>query len=263
MPFALSCRSTLVALVALLAPALYAQTAPAWTVNPEWVRAHEQFLASDAMGGRGSASRAEQITAEYVASEFIGYGLTPAPGMDGYIQSAYVEVYTTPKGRQRLRLSDKPTDRQTFNAIGYLQGTDPSGGTILLTAHLDHLGTAASGTGDLIYNGANDDASGTTAVLELAHALASGPKPRRSVLFVCYGSEEAGEIGSTYFGEHPPVPLKDLVANLEFEMIGNQDPKMPQKRPSAHRLGPFQPRPHAQGPRRSPWSRSLPRAALL
>jgi aminopeptidase YwaD len=82
-------------------------------------------------------------------------------------------------------------------------------------------------SGDSIYNGANDDAAGTTAVLELAHALAAGPRLRRSVLFVCYGSEEMGELGSTYFGKHPPVPLTDLVANLEFEMIGNQDPKMP------------------------------------
>ena len=60
------------------------------------------------------------------------------------------------------------------------------------------------GNGDGIYNGANDDAAGTTAVLELAHALAGGPPLKRSVLFVCYGSEEAGELGSTYFGEHPP-----------------------------------------------------------
>jgi aminopeptidase YwaD len=117
--------------------------------------------------------------------------------------------------------------RQTFNAVGFLAGTDPTSGTILLTAHLDHLGVGAPVNGDSIYNGANDDASGTTAVLELAHALAAGPKLKRSILFVCYGSEEIGELGSEYFGKHPPVPLKDLVANLEFEMIGNQDPKMP------------------------------------
>jgi aminopeptidase YwaD len=117
--------------------------------------------------------------------------------------------------------------RQTFNAIGYLAGTDPAAGTLLLTAHLDHLGVGRPVNGDSIYNGANDDAAGTTAVLELAHALAAGPRLRRSVLFVCYGSEEIGELGSTYFGLHPPVPLTDLVANLEFEMIGNQDPKMP------------------------------------
>ena len=204
-----------------------AQEAAPWTVRPEWVRAHEEFLASDAMGGRGSATRLEEITATYVASEFMAYGLKPAPGMDGYLQTAPVELYLTPQGRQRMRLADKPGALKTTNAIGYLPGTDPASGTILLTAHLDHLGTAASGEGDRIYNGANDDAAGTTAVLELAHALAAGPPLRRSLLFVCYGSEETGELGSTYFGAHPPVPLKDLVANLEFEMIGNQDPKMP------------------------------------
>ena len=197
-----------------------------WTVRPEWVRAHEEFLASDAMGGRGSATRFEEIAATYVESEFMAYGLKPAPGLSGYVQSAYVELYEA-DGRRKLRLTDKPGGMRTFNAIGYLPGTDPASGTLLLTAHLDHLGTRPGVAGDAIYNGANDDASGTTAVLELAHALAAGPPLKRSVLFVCYGSEEVGELGSTYFGEHPPVPLKDLVANLEFEMIGVQDPKMP------------------------------------
>jgi Zn-dependent M28 family amino/carboxypeptidase len=75
--------------------------------------------------------------------------------------------------------------------------------------------------------GANDDASGTTAVLELAHALAAGPPMRRGILFVCYGSEELGGIGSRYFGEHPPIPLTSIVANLELEMIGSQDPNLP------------------------------------
>jgi Zn-dependent M28 family amino/carboxypeptidase len=125
-----------------------------------------------------------------------------------------------------IHMVPQSAPRYTYNAIGYLPGTDPKAGTVLLSAHLDHLGAGPEVNGDSIYNGANDDAAGTTAVLELAHALASGPQLRRSVLFVCYGSEETGELGSTYFGEHPPVPLKDLVANLEFEMIGNQDPKM-------------------------------------
>ncbi|MBE7159121.1 MAG: M28 family peptidase [Rhodospirillales bacterium] len=216
--------SAVLASAIMLCGILQGQTVRTWTVRPEWVKAHEDFLASDAMGGRGSATRLEEITAAYVASEFEAYGLKPAPGMDGYIQSADIEPYTDPKGRARLRLAGKPGDRKTFNAIGYLQGADPDSGTILLTAHLDHLGTVPSGE-DRIYNGANDDASGTTAVLELAHALAAGPKPRRSLLFACYGSEEAGGLGSTYFGEHPPVPLTKLVANVEFEMIGNQDPK--------------------------------------
>jgi len=211
--------------LAVAAAGAAAQQPAAWTVRPEWVQAHEDFLASDALQGRGSATRDEQVAAEYVASEFEGYGLKPAPGMAGYLQSAYVEPAMV-RGRQRMRLSDAPTGQKTYNAIGYLAGTDAKAGTILLTAHLDHLGVGRPVDGDAIYNGADDDASGTTAVLELAHALAAGPRPRRSVLFVCYGSEELGGLGSTYFGAHPPVPLKELVANLEFEMIGAQDPKM-------------------------------------
>ena len=202
-----------------------AQTTGTWTVKPQWVQAHEEFLASDVMAGRGSGTRDEEITATYVASRFIAYGLKPGPGMTTYLQSADIAPVTV-NGRTRYRLSDTPGTRKTFNAIGYLEGSDPTAGTILLTAHLDHLGTREV-PGDTIFNGANDDAAGTTAVLELAHALSAGPKLKRSVLFVCYGSEELGGLGSTYFGAHPPVPLTNIVTNLEFEMIGNQDPKMP------------------------------------
>ncbi|HWZ51055.1 MAG TPA: M28 family peptidase [Granulicella sp.] len=331
-----------------------------WVVRPEWVQAHEDFLASDALAGRGSATRDEEIAAEYVASEFVAFGLKPAPAMTGMIQSAEViapeldgratlaangvtleegselrllsasgsgvsgpllrlsavvarsaavpkgsvvllmqvpvgtnaltlanglrrsgaalvlfeedeaeRVYVAknPKTRVGVRLRDEPVEtraapatvaalskeafawmaavpvgaavtltvhalpaaqRRTFNAIGYLAGTDPASGTILLTAHLDHLGVASVPVnGDAIYNGANDDAAGTTAVLELAHAMAAGPRLRRSILFVCYGSEEVGGLGSEFFGRHSPIPLSQIVTNLEFEMIGAQDPKMP------------------------------------
>ena len=224
-------RRTLI-VFALLAGALTSaaqQPTTTWTVKPAWVLAHEEFLSSDVLAGRGSATRDEQIAATYVASEFQGYGLTPAPGLAGYLQSADV-VQVEVNGRKRVRLADpqgQPNAIKTYNAIGYLAGSDPAAGTILLTAHLDHLGTRTPIDGDAIYNGADDDASGTTAVMELAHALAAGPKPRRSILFVCYGSEELGGLGSTFFGQHPPVPLASLVTNLEFEMIGNQDPKMP------------------------------------
>jgi hypothetical protein len=112
----------------------------------------------------------------------------------------------------------------TTNAVGYLRGSDPDAGTLLLTAHLDHLGMHADGT---IMPGANDDASGTTAVLELARALSAGSRPKRSILFVAYGSEEVGGYGSTFFAQNPPVPLDRIIANIEFEMIGAQDPKLP------------------------------------
>ena len=127
---------------------------------------------------------------------------------------------------QKARLTSGDTRLETSvttNAIGWLQGRDPMAGVILISAHLDHLGVRPDG---VIMHGANDDASGTVAVMEIARALASGSQPRRSILFVCYGAEEIGGFGSTAFGAHPPVPLSTISANIEFEMIGAQDPKM-------------------------------------
>ena len=80
----------LLAFAVFLIPCAMLQAQQAWVVRPEWVRAHEDFLASDALAGRGSATRDEQIAAEYVASEFLAYGLKPAPGMSTMIQSAEV-----------------------------------------------------------------------------------------------------------------------------------------------------------------------------
>jgi aminopeptidase YwaD len=116
----------------------------------------------------------------------------------------------------------------TWNAIGILRGTDAAlrHAAVLFSAHLDHLGIGEPVKGDNIYNGADDDASGTTAVLELARVLGAGRRPRRTVIFALFGSEETGGLGSSYFREHPPIPLKDIAANLEFEMIGRPDPAL-------------------------------------
>ncbi len=113
----------------------------------------------------------------------------------------------------------------TWNAVGMLRGSDAAlrHAAVLLSAHLDHLGIGLAVKGDNIYNGADDDASGTTAVLELARVLGSSPKPRRTVIFALFGSEETGGQGSTYFLRHPPVPLKEIAVNLEFEMLGRAD----------------------------------------
>lgn len=322
-----------------------AQAEP-WTVRPEWVSGHMNFLASDALQGRGSATRDELIAATYIAAQFESYGLKPAPGMSGYLQKAVIPQErfegkaqvawgkdqtaepvlfisngqpaqgritlagtTDPKqlaagkgevllasgdapamawlgaarqqGAKVLVLRESEMTRKTYagfggeprlmrsqrgapmpavlsvppqvfdqlvaaqgqtlsftpprvvesqlvttNAIGYLAGTDPKAGTLLFTAHLDHLGVKADGT---IMHGANDNASGTVAVMELARALASGKRPKRSILFVAFGGEELGLLGAGYFTEHPPIPLTELVANLEFEMIGAQDPKLPER----------------------------------
>jgi len=114
----------------------------------------------------------------------------------------------------------------TWNAIGVLRGTDPSGEAIMLSAHLDHLGVQEALSGDNIFNGADDDASGCVAVLELARVFAAGRKPRRTIYFVCFGSEERGGYGSRYFISNSPVPLEKIVANLNFEMLGRPDEKV-------------------------------------
>lgn len=118
----------------------------------------------------------------------------------------------------------------TWNAMGKITGSDRTLGSevILITSHLDHLGVRDTAPGDdKTFNGADDDASGTVAVLELARVLAAAKKkPERTVYFVCFGSEEAGGFGAGYFVNHMPFPQEKLIANLEFEMIGRPDPKV-------------------------------------
>ena len=200
----------LACLVLLAAPLLLAQIAaqsPAQSPSDISTHVHGEmsFLASDALRGRGSATHDELVAATYVASQFQSFGLE-----DAQLQSVPLASGAT-----------------TYNAFALLRGSDPAlaGQTILLSGHLDHLGVRSTADGEVIYHGADDDASGTTAVLELARALASLPThPRRTILFVCFGSEETGGQGNQYFLQHPPIPLASIVANLEFEMIGHPDP---------------------------------------
>jgi hypothetical protein len=122
-----------------------------------------------------------------------------------------------------------PEIKHTWNVVAELAGSDPKRRhqTISLSAHLDHIGIRRPVAGDSIYNGADDDASGVIAVLELARVLGAGPRPRRTVHFVLFGSEEQGGFGARHFIENPPAPLENLVADIQFEMIGRPDPKVP------------------------------------
>lgn len=173
------------------------------------------FLSSDVLQGRGSGTNDELIAATYIASELRQIGLAPAGDKGDYIQ----DVTGTFKFR------GGPKEWHTRNVIGVLPGGDPKlkDQVVLLTAHLDHVGTGQAVNGDSIYNGADDDASGCVAVLQLARALAHGDRPKRTVLFVFFGSEETGGQGDGFFLDHPPLPLDRIVANLEFEMIGRPD----------------------------------------
>lgn len=190
------------------------------------IRAHLEFLASDALQGRGSATPFERIAGQYIASQLRLYGIEPAGeiGADG--AKTYLQTSTFPYANAPNRAGEK---LQTWNVLGLIRGSDPklSKQAVLLSAHMDHLGIGAeTADGDNIYNGADDDASGVVAVLELARALSLGPKPKRTVIFVCFGSEEIGGYGARYFLQNPPMPLQSIVANLEFEMIGRSDAKV-------------------------------------
>ena len=112
------------------------------------------------------------------------------------------------------------------NVIGVQRGSDPAlrDTYILVTAHYDHLGIRGSGTGDHIYNGANDDASGTACVIELAQTLAALPeRPKRSIVFLAVFGEELGLVGSRYYARHPVFPLAKTVADLNLEQMGRTD----------------------------------------
>jgi len=180
------------------------------------IRGAMEFLASDALQGRGSGTHDELLAATYLASQLRQIGIEPAGDGGGYLQNVAGEFNFYREGKKQWN---------TRNVIGVLHGSDAKlkDEVVLLTAHLDHVGLQTAVNGDNIYNGADDDASGCVAVLQFARALAQKQAPRRTVLFVFFGSEETGGQGNQYFLEHPPVPLKNIVANLEFEMIGRAD----------------------------------------
>jgi Zn-dependent M28 family amino/carboxypeptidase len=103
------------------------------------------------------------------------------------------------------------------NVVGVVEGSDPAlkNEYIVVGAHLDHLGVRSGET----YNGADDNATGSTAVMEVSEAVAMAP-PKRSVIFACFTGEERGLLGSRHFVENPPVPLKQIKDNINIEMIG-------------------------------------------
>jgi Zn-dependent M28 family amino/carboxypeptidase len=180
------------------------------------IRGELEFLASDALRGRGSGTHDELLTAVYLSSELRQLGIEPGGTNGSYVQDASGEY----------KFNDGSKHWETRNVIGVLPGRSATtkNEVIMLSAHMDHLGVGTAVNGDSIYNGADDDASGCVAVLELARFLARGRHPKRTVIFVFFGSEETGGQGNEYFLAHPPVALDKIVANLEFEMIGRADP---------------------------------------
>lgn len=192
-------------------------------ITPETCQAHLRFLASDLLEGRGTPSAGLDLAAEYIASQF---QLAGVPSITDYLKGTEQPVPENVVGYFQVtefesrRTKVKGTVR---NVIGVIPGSDPKlkDTYVVLTAHYDHLGKR-EGEGDTIFNGANDDGSGTVGVIECARALAKF-KPKRSVVFLCFWGEEAGLQGSRYFVQNPVVALKKLVVNVNLEQIGRTD----------------------------------------
>jgi hypothetical protein len=130
-----------------------------------------------------------------------------------------------PDARLNLHMA-APTERpvKVHNVVGLLRGSDPKWKDtyVMLTAHYDHLGVRPTGD-DKIFNGANDDGSGTVSVVEIASALAAQPAPKRSIIFMTFFGEERGDLGSHYYGRHPIFPLAQTVADINLEQVGRTD----------------------------------------
>ena len=144
-----------------------------------------------------------------------------------------IEAKLQPQSRKladttvRLDTANAAERRGTsLNVVGVLEGSDPAlaSDTVMLTAHYDHLGVV---NGHL-YPGANDNASGTAAVIELARRMAAGPRPKRTVMFAVFGSEEELMLGSFYYAMHPLRPLNRTRAVLNLDMIGRNEAHIPQ-----------------------------------
>lgn len=123
-----------------------------------------------------------------------------------------------------VRVQDLPGGAQDApNVVGILPGTDSvlRNEYVVFSAHMDHVGSDATAGADTIFNGADDDASGTVGIMELAEAFSQpGARPKRSLMFLTVSGEERGLWGSDYFTSHPPVPIERIVADLNIDMIG-------------------------------------------
>ena len=174
-------------------------------IDSNMVRKHLYTLAADNMEGRKSGTPGIEKAAVYIEDEFKKIGLSTFGDLESYRQTF------TFKNRK------SKDDIISSNIIGVLEGKSKKDEYVIISAHYDHLGMKKSGAGDLIYNGANDDASGVTGVLALA-AYFKKVGHERTIVFAAFTAEEMGLIGSTYFGKE--IDAAKFVAGINLEMIG-------------------------------------------
>jgi len=180
------------------------------------------WLSDDERAGRCAGEPGCDAAADWIAQQFEDDGLEPAGADGGWFQPFEFPV----RGARK--------QAQTQNVVAILRGSDPGlkDEFVVIGGHYDHVGTSQSADagrvggvvgGDTIWNGADDNASGTSAVLEIAQAFAvAGLPTRRSLLFIAFSAEEQGLLGSIHYCEDPIVPLEKTVAMINLDMVGRK-----------------------------------------
>ncbi|MFN5712703.1 MAG: M20/M25/M40 family metallo-hydrolase [Bacteroidota bacterium] len=209
------------ALFSVAAQSIYAQS-----IEKDKIKSHITYLASDELKGRGTGTAEELKAAEYIAQQFAAVKIKPMGEKGGYLQS---HQFNEPANPHATGTDTAGKKRNLVNVIGYLDNGAKH--TIVIGAHYDHLGLGHDGNSldanpkDKIHNGADDNASGTAGVIELArYYVSNNRKESYNFLFICFSGEELGLYGSKQYCEHPVVPLMDVNMMINMDMIGRLEP---------------------------------------
>ena len=205
------------------------------SINRSSAEATINFLASDELQGREAGFHGSRVTSEYIVSLLQWMGVSPLadcyfPPFDAYRterqNKGRLEVHPDSIVKLKQEVQQKLSMR---NVLGMIPGKNTKE-YVIVGAHFDHLGIDPALDGDQIYNGADDNASGVSAVLQIARAfLASGQQPERNVIFAFWDGEEKGLLGSKYFVQTCPF-LSQIKGYLNFDMIGrNNKPQQPKQ----------------------------------
>lgn len=182
-------------------------------INAADLKEHLYVLASDILEGRKTGEKGQKMASNYITAYYKNLGLKAPKGYDDYIQSIPKDFF------------NRKSNNTSENIVAYIKGSEKPDEFVVISAHFDHLGMK----GKDVYNGADDNGSGTSAVLEIAKAFQKAKKnghgPKRSVLFINLTGEEEGLFGSKYYTSHPIFPLKNTVVDLNIDMVGRVDKK--------------------------------------
>lgn len=185
------------------------------TITAKELSDHLYIYASDEFEGRNTGEPGQKKAVEYLKSFYVNKKIKSPINENDYFQEVPASFMN------KLIRSGKLKDSE--NVLAYIEGSEKSDEIIVISAHLDHVGVEKGA----IYNGADDDGSGTVAILEIAEAFQraqmEGNGPKRSILFLHVTGEEKGLLGSRYYTENPIFPLANTIANLNIDMIGRID----------------------------------------